>query len=205
MANWYGTQVQTQVEGRGSGGTRQSVCRTRWRLLLDVDKAVEKAKFDEARSVNAGLLKERDDIKQRFEGIDPEEVRKLAVEKRQLEEAQQLTAGEVDKVVENRIKGLRADWAKQLGAVTAERDSLNGRLTGIQIDQGVTPAASKRGWRPTPLQHPVQAGSPRSPGATAPPAKASSQAFPDGLGWSQTPNPPPRLHSDRPLQASFPS
>ncbi len=117
--------------------------------LLDVDGAVEKAKFDEARSVNAGLLKERDELKQRFEGIDPEEVRKLAAEKRQLEEAQQLTAGEVDKVVENRIKGLRADWEKQLGAVTAERDSLNGRLTSIQIDQGVTLAATKRGLRPT--------------------------------------------------------
>ena len=55
----------------------------------------------------------------------------------------------MDKVVENRIKGLRADWEKQLGTVTAERDSLNGRLSSIQIDQGVTLAATKRGLRPT--------------------------------------------------------
>ena len=55
----------------------------------------------------------------------------------------------MDKVVENRIKGLRADWEKQLGAATAERDSLNGRLTSIQIDQGVTLASTKRGLRPT--------------------------------------------------------
>ena len=117
--------------------------------LLDVDGAVDKAKLDESRTTNVALLKERDDLKQRFEGIDPDEVRKLAAEKRQLEEAQQLTAGEVDKVVENRIKGLRADWDKQLGSVTAERDSLNSRLTSIQIDQGVTLAATKRGLRPT--------------------------------------------------------
>ena len=76
--------------------------------LLDVDGAVDKVKLDEARTASAALLKERDDLKQRFDGIDPEEVRKLATEKRQLEEAQQLTAGDVDKLVENRIKGLRA-------------------------------------------------------------------------------------------------
>ena len=121
--------------------------------LLDVDGAVDKAKLDESRTTNAALLKERDELKQRFDGIDPEEVRKLAAEKRQLEEAQALraatSAGDVDKVVENRIKGLRSDWEKQLGAVTAERDSLNGRLTSIQIDQGVTLAGTKRGLRPT--------------------------------------------------------
>jgi len=117
--------------------------------VLDVEGAVEKARLDEARTASAALLKERDELKQRFDGIDPEEVRKLAAEKRQLEEAQQLAAGEVDKVVENRIKGLRADWEQQLGAVTGERDSLVGRLSRIQIDQGITLAATKRGLRPT--------------------------------------------------------
>ena len=34
-------------------------------------------------------------------------------------------------------------------AVTTERDSLNARLTAIQIDQGVITAATKRGLRPT--------------------------------------------------------
>ena len=54
--------------------------------LLDVDGAVEKSKLDEFRNTNVSLLKERDDLKKRFEGIDPDEVRKLADEKRWLEE-----------------------------------------------------------------------------------------------------------------------
>jgi hypothetical protein len=66
-----------------------------------------------------------------------------------LEEQQQIKAGEVEKVVEGRVKGLKADWDKQLSNVTAERDSLTSRLTAIQIDQGIITTATKRGLRPT--------------------------------------------------------
>jgi len=37
---------------------------------LDVEGAVEKAKLDEFRNSNVALLKERDELKQRLEGID---------------------------------------------------------------------------------------------------------------------------------------
>jgi hypothetical protein len=40
--------------------------------LLDVDGAVEKAKLEEFRATNVALMKERDELKQRFEGIDPQ-------------------------------------------------------------------------------------------------------------------------------------
>jgi hypothetical protein len=119
--------------------------------VLDVEGAVEKAKLDEFRSNNVALMKERDELKQRFEGIDPEDVRKLAEEKRRLEEAQQLKAGETEKVVEGRVKAIKADLEKQLSTVTSERDALNARLVAIQIDQGVITAATKRGLRPTAL------------------------------------------------------
>ncbi len=76
-------------------------------------------------------------------------MRKLAEEKQRLEEAQQLKSGEVDKVVENRLKTAKTEWDKQFAAVTSERDSLNARLTAIQIDQGVITTATKRGLRPT--------------------------------------------------------
>jgi hypothetical protein len=115
--------------------------------ILDVDGAVEKSKLDEFRSTNVALLKERDDLKKRFEGIDPDEVRKLADEKRKLEEAQQLKAGEVEKVVEARVKTLRGELEKQVSSLTSERDALNGRLVTIQIDQGIVASASKRGLR----------------------------------------------------------
>jgi len=116
---------------------------------LDAEGVVEKAKLDEFRQTNIALAKERDELKQRFEGIDPDEVKRLADDKRKLEEEKQLKAGELDKVVEARIKGLKADWDKQLSAVTTERDGLTSRLTAIQIDQGVLTVATKRGLRPT--------------------------------------------------------
>src|SRR5215472_2168829 len=118
-------------------------------FALDVDGVVDKAKHDEFRTANIALKKELEDQKKRFEGIDPDEVRKLAEEKRQLEETQQLKLGEVEKVLENRLKTAKAEWEKQFSTVTAERDSLNARLTAIQIDQGVTTVATKKGLRPT--------------------------------------------------------
>ena len=117
--------------------------------VLDVEGAVEKSKLDEFRNHNAALSQERDELKRRFEGIDPEEVRKLADEKRKLEEAQQLNAGEVEKVVEARVKTARTELDKQLAGVTGERDTLNARLTAIQIDQAVVTEATKRGLRAT--------------------------------------------------------
>jgi hypothetical protein len=116
---------------------------------LDVDGVADKAKLDEFRTNNTALLKQLEDHRKRFDGIDPDEVRKLAEQKARLEEERQLKAGELDKVVENRIKGLKAEWDKQVSALTSERESLNARLTAIQIDQGVITAATKRGLRAT--------------------------------------------------------
>jgi hypothetical protein len=117
--------------------------------VLDVEGVVDKAKHDEFRTANVELKKELEEQRKRFEGIDPEEVRKLADEKQKLEETQQLKLGEVEKVLENRMKNAKAEWDKQFTALTTERDGLNVRLTTIQIDQGVTTVATKRGLRPT--------------------------------------------------------
>ena len=125
-------------------------------FYLDAEGATDKAKADELRNHNIELRKQIEEHNARFGGIDPDEVRRLVAEKRKLEEEklrleeqQQIKAGEVEKVVEGRVKGLKADWDKQLSTVTAERDSLTSRLTAIQIDQGVITAATKRGLRPT--------------------------------------------------------
>jgi hypothetical protein len=104
-----------------------------------------KAKLDEFRQNNITLTNQL----KKFEGIDPDEVRQLAADKQKLLEERQLKAGEVDKVIEARVKAARAEWDKQFTAVTGERDALHGRLTAIQIDQAVVTEATKRGLRPT--------------------------------------------------------
>jgi hypothetical protein len=117
--------------------------------VLDAEGATDKAKLEEFRATNITLMKERDDLKKRFDGIDPDEVRRLSEEKQRLEEAQQLKAGETERVIEARVKAARGEADKQVVALTAERDSLNGRLVTIQIDQGVVATATKRGLKPT--------------------------------------------------------
>ena len=75
--------------------------------VLDADGVVEKSKLDEFRNTNLALIKERDELKQRFDGIDPDEVRKLAEEKRKLElQAQGHKPEELDRLVGERVKGL---------------------------------------------------------------------------------------------------
>jgi hypothetical protein len=119
--------------------------------VLDAESGVDKSKLDEFRTSNIALLKELDELKQRFEGINPDEVRKLAEEKQRLEDEQRVKAGEFDKVMDGRLKAARNEWDKQFSAVTSERDALSSRLTVIQIDQGVIAAATKRGLRATAL------------------------------------------------------
>jgi hypothetical protein len=118
--------------------------------MLDVDGAVDKAKLDDFRANNIALSNQLAEQKKRFEGIDPEAVRELVEEKQRLELlAQGHKPEEVEKIIENRLKTAKAEWDKQFAAVASERDSLNTRLTAIQIDQGVTTVATKRGLRPT--------------------------------------------------------
>src|ERR1035438_4187704 len=112
---------------------------------LDAEGVVEKSKHEEFRTNNIALTNQL----KRFEGIDPDAVRQLAEDKQKLLEERQLKAGEVDKVIEARLKTARAEWDKLHGVVVAERDTLLGRLTAIQIDQAVVTEATKRGLRPT--------------------------------------------------------
>ncbi len=118
--------------------------------VLDAEGDASKAKLDEMRNHNIELRKQLEERDARFAGIDPDEYRRLLEEKRKLElQAQGHKPEEIEKLVTDRLKGLKADWDKQFSAVTAERDSLTTRLTSIQIDQGIITVATKRGLRPT--------------------------------------------------------
>jgi hypothetical protein len=55
----------------------------------------------------------------------------------------------IDKLVESRTRSLKSDLEKQVAGLATERDSLMSRLVEIEINQGVTLAATKRGLRPT--------------------------------------------------------
>ena len=100
---------------------------------------------DEFRANNIALSKQLEEHEEAVRGHRSGRVRKLAEEKQRLEEAQQLKAGEVDKVVENRLKTAKTEWDKQFAAVTTERDSLNARLTAIRLTRASSPRRRSAG------------------------------------------------------------
>lgn len=118
-------------------------------FVLDAEGVTDKARVDEFRQSNVTLKKELEELRAKFDGIDPEEVRKLAAEKQRLEEERQIKAGEAEKVYETRLKGMRAEWDKDVVGYKGQVEALTRTLTTVQIDQGVTTTATKRGLRPT--------------------------------------------------------
>ena len=115
-------------------------------FVLDAEGVVEKTKADEMRNHNIDLRKQLEESSR----TATEQLKQVQAEKERLELlAQGHKPEELDRLVGERIKGLKADWDKQLSTVTGERDSLTSRLTAIQIDQGVLTVATKRGLRPT--------------------------------------------------------
>src|SRR3954452_19655204 len=118
-------------------------------LVLDVDGAIDRTKLDEFQKEKISLLTQLDEVKKRYEGIDPDAVRQLEAEKQKLEEQQALKAGEVERVIESRLKSFQTVHEKQVKDLASERDALVARLSEIQIDQGVVGVATKKGLRPT--------------------------------------------------------
>ena len=75
-------------------------------FFLDAEGVTDKTKADELRNNNIELRKQLEDFTTRFDGINPDEVRRLAEEKRKLElQAQGHKPEEIDKLVTERLKG----------------------------------------------------------------------------------------------------
>ncbi|MEI8292064.1 MAG: hypothetical protein WCH99_21550, partial [Verrucomicrobiota bacterium] len=115
-------------------------------FFLDAEGVTEKAKADELRDNNIALKKQIEESLR----TATEERQKIQAEKERLELiAQGHKPEEIEKLVTERLKVIKADLDKQLLAKTTELEVANTRLTTIQIDQGVITVATKRGLRPT--------------------------------------------------------
>ena len=85
-------------------------------LERDGSWVLDSERNEELRQTNITVMKERDALMKRFEGIDPDEVRKLAAEKARLEEEQRLKDGKFQEVLADKLKAA-------VGPVAAERDA----------------------------------------------------------------------------------
>ncbi len=137
----YGSKEEVPAEMAGHYAEQNGA----W--LLNVDGAVERARLEEVRTNNAALAKEKEELAKSLEAATAEAA--AMKEKQALQSA--TGPAEVEKILGDRIKGVRAEMEKQVNALASERDSLNQRLMEIQIDQGIVASATKRGLRATAL------------------------------------------------------
>ena len=118
--------------------------------LLDADGVVSQTRLEEFRQSNIGANQTIDALKKRFEGIDPDEFRRLVEENRSLRTA--TLSEDAKREMDAQLKASKTGFEKQLAAVAGERDALSGKLSGLLIDQAVVTEATKRGLRPTAIE-----------------------------------------------------
>lgn len=115
------------------------------KFYLTVEGMVPSTRLDEFRNNNITLKKELE----KFEGIDPLKYREMSEKEKKILEKKLIEAGEVDKVIEQRIAAMREDHDNKLKTVSSERDILQTRLSSVLIDSHVKSAAIALGALPT--------------------------------------------------------
>ena len=112
---------------------------------LSVDGAVDKSKLDEFRNNNVKLLKDLE----KFKDVDPAKYQELLALAKKQEEKKLIDAGEIDKVVEQRVGEMKSTYETQLQTLTQENSVAKRQLEALLIDNAVRDAAIKSGVQAT--------------------------------------------------------
>ena len=112
---------------------------------LSVDGAVGKDKLDEFRNNNVKLLKDLE----KFKDVDPAKYQELLALAKKQEEKKLIDAGEIDKVVEQRVGEMRSTYENQIKTLTEQNSVDQRQLESLLIDNAVRDAAVKSGVQPT--------------------------------------------------------
>ncbi len=122
------------------------------KFVLAVDGVVPKEKLDEFRDNNIALRRDMDAMRAKFDGIDPDEARKLAEQAQKQRDKKLVDAGRVDELLAERVAAMKAEFDKQTGTLASERDKLSTQLGGLVVDGAIRDAAMKAGVRPTAVE-----------------------------------------------------
>lgn len=114
---------------------------------LQVEGAVPVEKLNEFRSTNTTLLKQVDEFKSKFDGIDPEAARKALETVSKIDEKKLVDAGKLDEVIASRTKAMQEAHDKALGQATAELEGAKAQLSRLVVDQAILDAGTKLGLR----------------------------------------------------------
>lgn len=112
---------------------------------LSVDGVVDKSKLDEFRNNNVKLLKDLE----KFKDVDPVKYQELLALAKKADEKKLIDAGEIDKVVEQRVGEMKSTYENQLKTLTEQNSVAQRQLESLLIDNAVRDAAVKSGVQPT--------------------------------------------------------
>ena len=114
-------------------------------FYLSVDGAVGKDKLDEFRNNNVKLLKDLE----KFKDVDPAKYQELLALAKKQDEKKLIDAGDLDKVVEQRVGEMKSTYETQLQTLTQENSVAKRQLEALLIDNAVRDAALKSGVQAT--------------------------------------------------------
>jgi len=119
---------------------------------LQVEGAVPKSKVDEFRTNNIELNKALEDLKKKFDGVDPEEYKKIKDDMVKMQDKKLLDAGKVDELLTQKTERMKQDYDARIDALSKENENLKGQisnskkqLSSILIDTEITKAVTKVG------------------------------------------------------------
>lgn len=139
------------------------------KLGIELDDEAKQKILDAAREAHntdvAGLKAKRDELLdsqrklkdqiQKFEGIDPERVKKLESMLAENEEAKLIADGKIDELVSKRLSREQATWQSQLEQKDTETQQLRQQVEALQgatINSGIASAGAKVGLAPTAIE-----------------------------------------------------
>jgi hypothetical protein len=123
-------------------------------FVLAVDGMVPNERLREFRDNNISLKQQMDELRTKYDGIDPEEARKSLERVRKERDKELVDAGKFEELVAERLNAIKSGhekeiktFAGQVKAANDEKDSLSRQLAGLVIDGAIRDAASKAGVR----------------------------------------------------------
>lgn len=117
-------------------------------FVLDLQNNPLATKLSEFRENNTKLMQERDTLKKQFEGVDPEEFKKLKTRAELLEEGKLIKAEGLDAAVNKRVEAMKGEYDGKIKDLETKYTSAEQELATLKIDRELTTAASKLGLRP---------------------------------------------------------
>lgn len=118
------------------------------KFYLEVDGAVSKTKLDEFRDNNVRILKELE----KFKDIDPTKYSDLLKLQAKADEKKLIDAGELDKVVEQRVGQMRTTYDSEIAKLRNDNGIAQRQLESLLIDSAVRDAAIKSGVQATAVE-----------------------------------------------------